>query len=160
MSRQTSSSASSSSGGGGGDESDPRSQLFASQRKTMQPGSLGSRPTAVAPNPLSQFENRTHLTSTHAIKSSSSGLKPPANQPPSPVITSDANAAALSPLFADGGCAIASGSPSMESLLEELHRRKTHNVNHVRTFRRTTVTPFAGVTKKSGTSRKGKSCGV
>jgi hypothetical protein len=98
----------------------------------MHPGSLGSRPTAVVPNPLSQFENRTHLTSTLAIKSSASGLKPPANQPPSPVLTSDANAAALSPLLADGGCAVAAGSPSIESLQEELHRRKTHNVNHAR----------------------------
>ncbi len=126
--------ATSSSGGGGIEESDVRSQLFASQRKTMQPGSLGSRPTSTALNPLSPFESRTQPASAFPSKTSSSASKAPVNQQTTPATTVDATLAVTSPIVADGGCAMAGASSSMDNLLEELSRRKTHNVSHARTL--------------------------
>jgi hypothetical protein len=129
MSTHISSSAALSSGGGDVEESDIRSQLFASQRKPMQPGSLGSRPTAGGPNPLSPSESRSQPTSAFSDKSSSPVLKAPMNQQTSLSTTADVPLSVSSPLVADGGCAVAGASSSTDKLLEELSRRKTHNVS-------------------------------
>jgi hypothetical protein len=139
-------------------ESDLRSQLFGSQRKAIQPNAVGNRSAAASPNTLHPSENRTQPPSV-AGKSSSPLVNPLANSQATPIIAADVGSSISSPPVADGGCAISSAGASMESLLEELNRRKTHNVKHICVpCARVILTPFACFTKKSGSARKRKSC--
>jgi hypothetical protein len=139
-------------------ESDLRSQLFGSQRKAIQPNAVGNRSAAASPNPLHPSENRTQPPSLIS-KASSPVVKPLANSQTAPIIAADVSSSVSSPPFADGGCAFPSAGVSIESLLEELNRRKTHNVKHICvSCARMFLTPFACFTKKGGAARKRQSC--
>lgn len=109
----------------GGDDTDLRSQLFASHRKTIQATSLvaASKPSCEAPkNSLVSPDSRAQPTTLNS--STSPVVKPVAKPQTMPIIDGDTSVATVSPLAAD-----VSGGASLESLQEELNRRKTHNVS-------------------------------
>ena len=108
----------------GGDDTDLRSQLFASHRKTVQASLLdvAGKPSCEAPNSLVSPDSRAQPTTLNS--STSPVVKPVAKPQTMPIIDGDSSVATVSHLVAD-----VSGGASMESLQEELNRRKTHNVS-------------------------------
>ena len=109
------------------DETDLRSQLFAPQRKIVDSNSIGALPSSRGPGPVAPTDHRAQPAAGVVPKSSSPAVKSPAalQTPPGPA--NDASGPVFSPPV-DGGDA--SSSASMEGLLEELQRRKTHNVRN------------------------------
>lgn len=133
---------------GPGDDSDLRAQLFASQRKIGQQ-SVVSR----ASDSLAATESPVHPAPSVGTKSA---VKSPIAVPPRPAPPASATGTALSPAI--DNCDMTTNA-SMESLLEELQRRKTHNVRcHRRALSVRFLTRFACVAQKGCASRKGKGC--
>ena len=112
---------------GSGDESDMRSQLFAPQRKIVDPNSIGAIPFSRGPGPVAPTDLRPQPAASVVPKSSSPAVKSPAALQTPPVPANDASGPVFSPPV-DGGDA--SSSASTEGLLDELQRRKTHNVRN------------------------------
>jgi len=145
--------------GGGGDESDLRSQLFAPQRNAAhQSGRVGNgSPAAGAHIPIVATKDRAHLTAAPANKSSSPAVASSAKSQTPPVPATDAPALTPSPSLADGtGLSV---SASLESVMEELNRRKTHNVSHARFCAHAVVTASACAAQKGCPAREGKGGG-
>jgi hypothetical protein len=116
---------------GGGDESDLRSQLFAPLRNSAHSSARGGTgsPAAGAPLPSVAAKDRAvvPMTAAPANKPSSPAVTPSAKSQTPPVPPADAPAATPSPSLADGTGG--SAGTSLESVVEELNRRKTHNVS-------------------------------
>ena len=154
MSRKRDPSPSASSGGGG--EPDLRSQLFAPLRNTANSSARGGSvsPATGALLLPSTAKDRAHVTAALASKPNSPAVILSAKPQTPPVPATDALAATPSPALADGtGLSV---SASLESVLEELNRRKTHNVSHARFCPHTVVTAFACAAQKGCAAREGK----
>ncbi len=143
-------SSSASSGRAGlGDDSDLRSQLFAPQRKVTQ-HNLVSREAPLA----AAAGSPAHPAGSAVAKSSSPAVKTPAVAQVTPVVAANTSGAVLSPAVDSSDACGA----SMESLLEELNRRKTHNVKWPARHVSALLTLFACTAQKGFASRKRKGC--
>jgi hypothetical protein len=110
----------------GGDDTDLRSKLFALNRKTVPASSFGAA-ISEAPYPLVSPDSRA-LPST--LNNSTCPVAKPVAKPQAlPLIDGDLNVTTVSPLAADASGFLSSTGVSLESLQEELNRRKTHNVS-------------------------------
>jgi hypothetical protein len=104
----------------GSDESDLRSQLFAPPRKNVLPT---TRSSSFAPT-HSPSENRMHPPASLDSKVGAISVKS-ATSTAAPMPATDAHAATFSPPHGE----VSSACASNEKILEELNRRKTHNVS-------------------------------